>query len=291
MTPIDGLYLTGADAGRSASPAPSWAERQRQRKSSAPSVLQDHGRCHRSGKASTDSATRSPEKKRALLTAKRPITPSIWELHWTLDEPVQFAPGQFARLRVADRSGGLFDSVGRQTRGDASRQHENGRHRLSVRRTRSGGNRIRDRAPAGELPPASPTTVTAFSLPQERGSRPFSHAERAARSRRRGKRGAPSSVVQSRRTTLPAFPGSAPGNARLPEPRGTRAPAVLRAGDRCPAAIVRSTRQTPISTSAARRQWLPTAGASWKRRVPCTSTRRPTDGGRGIQGLGDLPAP
>lgn len=37
-----------------------------------------------------------------MLESKRQLTPTIWELRWKLSEPVRFAPGQFARLRVAD---------------------------------------------------------------------------------------------------------------------------------------------------------------------------------------------
>jgi ferredoxin-NADP reductase len=46
-------------------------------------------------------AIRSPEKKRAVLLSKAALTPFIWKLDFELPEPVAFAPGQFAMLRVA----------------------------------------------------------------------------------------------------------------------------------------------------------------------------------------------
>ena len=45
----------------------------------------------------------STEKRRAVIAAKKPVTPSIWRIELALDAPIDgFAPGQFARLRVAE---------------------------------------------------------------------------------------------------------------------------------------------------------------------------------------------
>ena len=48
-------------------------------------------------------ATHPPNKNRATLVAKQPLTPTIWRLDFELDDVVDaYAPGQFARLRVGD---------------------------------------------------------------------------------------------------------------------------------------------------------------------------------------------
>jgi NAD(P)H-flavin reductase len=42
-------------------------------------------------------------KRRAVLAAKKQLTPTIWQMDFELEVPVDnFAPGQFARLRVGD---------------------------------------------------------------------------------------------------------------------------------------------------------------------------------------------
>jgi len=45
----------------------------------------------------------APNKKRATLVAKQPLTPTIWRLDFELEDAVDaYAPGQFARLKVGD---------------------------------------------------------------------------------------------------------------------------------------------------------------------------------------------
>ncbi len=57
----------------------------------------------RKGPDRSQSSTLPPEKIRTLLATKRQLTPTIWQLDFELEVPIKdFAPGQFARLRVAD---------------------------------------------------------------------------------------------------------------------------------------------------------------------------------------------
>jgi NAD(P)H-flavin reductase len=44
---------------------------------------------------------RPAEKQRAVLVTKAALTPWIWRLEFELDQPVQFVPGQYAKVRVA----------------------------------------------------------------------------------------------------------------------------------------------------------------------------------------------
>jgi phytoene dehydrogenase-like protein/NAD(P)H-flavin reductase len=55
------------------------------------------------GPRRTPAPESSSDKRRAVLVAKQRLTPTIWRLAFELDRPVDgFAPGQFARLEVAD---------------------------------------------------------------------------------------------------------------------------------------------------------------------------------------------
>ena len=102
VTPINGLYLSGSDAGSLGIVGAMMGG-----VGAASKVLGPFGFFRimasvRGRKMCPTAVRRSPEKKRAVLGSKSQITPTIWELCWKLDEPVRFAPGQFARLRVAD---------------------------------------------------------------------------------------------------------------------------------------------------------------------------------------------
>jgi ferredoxin-NADP reductase len=102
MTPIAGLYLAGSDAGSLGIAGSLMGG-----VAAASKALGSLGffrimAAVRGAKASPTVATSLQEKKRAVLVAKRRLTPVIWELRWKLDEPIDFAPGQFARLRVAE---------------------------------------------------------------------------------------------------------------------------------------------------------------------------------------------
>ena len=45
----------------------------------------------------------APEKRHAVLLAKKPLTPTIWQVDFELEAPIaDFAPGQFARLKIGD---------------------------------------------------------------------------------------------------------------------------------------------------------------------------------------------
>ena len=101
-TPIEGLTLTGSDAGCLGIVGSLMGG-----VSAAAKVLGSFGffkimAAVKGGKMSPVRASRSPEKRKAVLAAKRRITPTTWELRWRLDEAVTFGAGQFARLRVAD---------------------------------------------------------------------------------------------------------------------------------------------------------------------------------------------
>ena len=102
VTPIKGLYLSGSDAGSLGIVGAMMGG-----VGAAAKVLGPFGfftimAAVQGGKISPAALARSSEKKKAALMSKSQITPTIWELHWKLDEPVRFAPGQFVRLRVAD---------------------------------------------------------------------------------------------------------------------------------------------------------------------------------------------
>jgi all-trans-retinol 13,14-reductase len=101
-TPIPGLYLAGSDAGSLGIVGSLMGG-----VAAAARTLGSFGFFRimasiRRAEGSPTVTPGSPEKKKAVLAAKRRLTPSIWEMRWRLDEPVHFAPGQFARLRVAD---------------------------------------------------------------------------------------------------------------------------------------------------------------------------------------------
>ncbi len=52
--------------------------------------------------APSSARTRPPETQRARLIAKTALTASVWRLEFELDQPMQFCPGQFVKLRVAE---------------------------------------------------------------------------------------------------------------------------------------------------------------------------------------------
>ena len=117
VTPIRGLYLSGSDAGSLGIVGAMMGG-----VGAATRVLGPFGffrimAAVKGGKVRPTAANRSPEKKKAVLESKRQMTPTIWELRWKLDEPVRFAPGQFARLRVADeewRDYSIASAAGRE---------------------------------------------------------------------------------------------------------------------------------------------------------------------------------
>ena len=102
VTPVPGLFLAGSDAGSLGIVGALMGG-----VAAATQVLGPFGffrimAAVRGGKTNPVTAARSPDKKRAVLAAKRRITPTTWELRWKLDEAVSFAPGQFARLHIGE---------------------------------------------------------------------------------------------------------------------------------------------------------------------------------------------
>ena len=102
VTPIRGLYLAGSDAGCLGIVGAMMGGVGAAANALGPFGFFSIMAAIKGGRVPSAAPSRSPEKKRAVLAAKTRVTPSIWELRWMLEEPVHFAPGQFARLRVAD---------------------------------------------------------------------------------------------------------------------------------------------------------------------------------------------
>ena len=223
VTPIKGLYLSGSDAGSLGIVGAMMGG-----VGAATKILGPFGffrimAAVQGGKVSPTAATRSLDKKRAVLVSKRRITPTIWELRWKLDEPVRFAPGQFARLRVADEEWRDY-SIASVADGEVTL--------LVSTRTGGRGSLFAEGAAVGteseiELPPWELPAAFERSAPRLRchgnGARTLSaHVERAARPRRSGKRRAAVRLCDAdgQSAFMLCF-GSAAINTRLSEPRGT----------------------------------------------------------------------
>ena len=102
-TPIQGLYLTGSDAGClgivGAMMGGVGAACQVLGGSAFPRIRS----ALRAGPAPAAGGALPAGKSRARLVARSALTPSIWQLDFDLDAaPPVWAPGQFARLRVGD---------------------------------------------------------------------------------------------------------------------------------------------------------------------------------------------
>jgi NAD(P)H-flavin reductase len=102
VTPVPGLLLSGSDAGCLGIVGSLMGG-----VAAATRVLGGNGffrimAAVRGGRVAPATAERAPEKARAVLAGKRRLAPATWELRWRLDAPLSFAPGQFARLRVAE---------------------------------------------------------------------------------------------------------------------------------------------------------------------------------------------
>ena len=100
-TPIDGLYLAGQDAACLGIFGAMMGGL-----GAACQVLGAKGfpmiqAAIKAGPLRTPIAVLPPHKKRAVLVAKRPLTPSIWHLEFEVSGSIEgYAPGQFARLHV-----------------------------------------------------------------------------------------------------------------------------------------------------------------------------------------------
>lgn len=102
-TPIDGLYLSGSDAGClgivGALMAGVGAACQALGARGYPLIKG----VLKNGPDRPHTQTLPPEKRRAVLAGKTQLTPTIWQMDFELEVPVnEFSPGQFARLRVGD---------------------------------------------------------------------------------------------------------------------------------------------------------------------------------------------
>ena len=102
VSPVPGLFLSGSDAGCLGIVGALMGG-----VAAATRVLGGNGffrimAAVRGGRVAPATTEGAPEKGRAALAAKRRLSPSAWELRWTLEEPLSFAPGQFARVRVAE---------------------------------------------------------------------------------------------------------------------------------------------------------------------------------------------
>lgn len=102
-TPVEGLYLSGSDAGClgivGAMMGGVGAACQALGSKGFPMIKA----ALKKGPDLSQVSTLPPEKMRAVLVAKRQLTPTIWQMDFELELPVdEFAPGQFARLKVGD---------------------------------------------------------------------------------------------------------------------------------------------------------------------------------------------
>ena len=100
-TPIDGLYLSGSDvASLGIVGAMMGGAAAASQALGSAGFLRIMAQVNRPP-APSSAAARPAPKKRARLLTKTALTPSIWRLEFELDEPVNFVPGQYVKLRVA----------------------------------------------------------------------------------------------------------------------------------------------------------------------------------------------
>ena len=102
-TPLKGLYLSGSDAGCLGIVGAMMGGVAAACQTLGPKGFPMINAAVRKGPDRSQSPTLPPEKIRTVLATKRQLTPTIWQLDFELELPIKdFAPGQFARLRVAD---------------------------------------------------------------------------------------------------------------------------------------------------------------------------------------------
>jgi all-trans-retinol 13,14-reductase len=102
-TPVEGLYLSGSDAGCLGIAGALMGGVGAACQALGPKGFPRIKAALKKGPDRRQLATLPPEKTRAVLAAKRQLTPTIWQIDFELEVPVEeFAPGQFARLRVGD---------------------------------------------------------------------------------------------------------------------------------------------------------------------------------------------
>ena len=102
-TPIKGLYLSGSDAGCLGIVGSLMGGVGAACQALGPKGLPQIRAALKKGPDRRQPSTLPPEKTRAVLAAKRQLTPTIWQMEFELEVPVDdFAPGQFARLKIGE---------------------------------------------------------------------------------------------------------------------------------------------------------------------------------------------
>lgn len=101
-TPIGGLYLSGSDAGCLGIVGAMMGGVGAAAQALGPRGFPRIQAALKSGKTAPSVSARPLDKKRAVLERKTALTPSIWKLQFRLDQPIDFVPGQFARLCVGE---------------------------------------------------------------------------------------------------------------------------------------------------------------------------------------------
>ncbi len=102
-TPIKGLYLSGSDAACHGIVGALMGGVSAACQALGPKGYPLINAALKKGPERFQNPTLPPEKRRAVLAAKNQLTPTIWQMDFELEVPVDsFVPGQFARLRVRD---------------------------------------------------------------------------------------------------------------------------------------------------------------------------------------------
>lgn len=101
-TPVKGLFLSGSDAGCLGIVGAMMGGVGAAAQALGPRGFPRIQAALKSGNSAPSTATRPLEKQRAVLERKAALTPSIWQLQFRLEQPIDFAPGQFARIRVGE---------------------------------------------------------------------------------------------------------------------------------------------------------------------------------------------
>jgi len=102
-TPVEGLYLSGSDAGCLGIVGALMGGVGAACQALGPKGYPLIKAGLKKGPERSQTSTLPPEKMRAVLAAKSQLTPTIWQMDFELEVAVdEFAPGQFARLQVGD---------------------------------------------------------------------------------------------------------------------------------------------------------------------------------------------
>lgn len=101
-TPIEGLYLSGSDVGCLGIVGAMMGGVGAACQVLGPKGYSQIKAALKKGPEQSQNATLPAQKRRAVLLGKNQLTTSIWQVDFELDRPAdEFAPGQFARVRVA----------------------------------------------------------------------------------------------------------------------------------------------------------------------------------------------